>query len=87
MGSEEASQSIVFTKQPGRGATSTFVGREPELAALRAALEDAVGGCGSVVFLGGEPGIGKTRTADEFSTYAGEHGAQVLWGLPRLRSP
>ncbi|MCI0800329.1 MAG: AAA family ATPase, partial [Chloroflexi bacterium] len=28
----------------------------------------------------GEPGIGKTRTAQELATYAGLRGAQVLWG-------
>ena len=28
----------------------------------------------------GEPGIGKTRTAQELATYAGMRGAQVLWG-------
>ena len=30
--------------------------------------------------LSGEPGIGKTRTAQELAAYAKEHGAQVLWG-------
>src|SRR5207248_2668132 len=28
----------------------------------------------------GEPGIGKTRLADEIGLAAGERGAQVLWG-------
>ncbi len=28
----------------------------------------------------GEPGIGKTRTAEEFATYAGLRNTQVLWG-------
>jgi MoxR-like ATPase len=28
----------------------------------------------------GEPGIGKTRTSEEFATYAGLRNAQVLWG-------
>ena len=30
--------------------------------------------------MSGEPGIGKTRTAQELATYAGLRGAQVLWG-------
>ena len=30
--------------------------------------------------LAGEPGIGKTRTAQELATYAGLRGAHVLWG-------
>jgi DNA-binding CsgD family transcriptional regulator len=33
-----------------------------------------------MVMLVGEPGIGKTRTAEELKTYAGLRGAQVLWG-------
>ena len=33
-----------------------------------------------VVMLVGEPGIGKTRTAQELETYARMRGAQVLWG-------
>ena len=33
-----------------------------------------------MVTLVGEPGIGKTRTAQELATYAGLRGAQVLWG-------
>ena len=33
-----------------------------------------------MVTLVGEPGIGKTRTAQELATYAGLRGCQVLWG-------
>ncbi len=36
----------------------TFVGRQQELADLRAALEDALSGHGRLVVLAGEPGIG-----------------------------
>ncbi len=50
------------------------------MGALRAALEDAFSGQGRLVMLLGEPGIGKTRTAQELATYAGPQGAQVLWG-------
>ena len=42
-----------------------FVGRETELTALRAAIDDALAGRGRLVLLAGEPGIGKTRTAQE----------------------
>ena len=38
--------------QPG----TVFVGRERELALLRAALADTTGGHGRLVLLGGEPG-------------------------------
>ena len=58
----------------------TFVGRQQELADLRAALEDALSGHGRLVVLAGEPGIGKTRTAQELASHAEALGAQVLWG-------
>ena len=55
-----------------------FVGRRPELAELRLALEDTLSGQGRLVMLAGEPGIGKTRTAQELAAYAETRGAQVL---------
>ncbi|PKB64707.1 MAG: hypothetical protein BZY80_02015 [SAR202 cluster bacterium Io17-Chloro-G2] len=61
-------------------AVGVFVGRQAEMGELRAALEDALSGRGRLVMLVGEPGIGKTRTAQELATYAGMRGAQVLWG-------
>jgi DNA-binding CsgD family transcriptional regulator/tetratricopeptide (TPR) repeat protein len=56
------------------------VGREAELAVLLGGLGDAISGRGRFFLLGGEPGIGKTRLADEFSTRAKAEGALVLWG-------
>jgi len=61
-------------------AGGVFVGRQREMGDLKAALEDALSGRGRMVTLVGEPGIGKTRTAQELATYAGLRGAQVLWG-------
>jgi DNA-binding SARP family transcriptional activator len=61
-------------------ARSTFVGRKSELAELSAALEDALSGCGRLCLLGGEPGIGKSRLAEEVITQARVRGAQVLVG-------
>jgi eukaryotic-like serine/threonine-protein kinase len=60
--------------------TTPFVGREGELAELAADLDAAVAGRGGVVLLAGEPGIGKTRLAEELAARAAEHGALVLWG-------
>ena len=57
-----------------------FVGRQREMAELTAALEDALSGRGRLVMLAGEPGIGKTRTAQELAVLAEQRGAQVLWG-------
>ena len=50
------------------------------MADLQAALGDALSGQGRLVMLAGEPGIGKTRTAQELAGYAQTLGVQVLWG-------
>ena len=60
--------------------TTPFVGRAGELAALTADLDAAVGGRGGVVLVAGEPGIGKTRLAEELAARATARGAVVLWG-------
>jgi len=65
------------TSQPQ---SSDFIGRQPELAVLTAALDDALAGRGQMVMLAGEPGIGKTRLAQELSARAVSLGAQVMWG-------
>ena len=57
-----------------------FVGRKREMAELTSVLEDAMSGRGRLVMLAGEPGIGKTRTAQELAVLAEQRGAQVLWG-------
>lgn len=56
-----------------------FVGRTPELATLVARLSAAAGGAGSVVLIGGDAGIGKSRLAEEAAAAAGELGVQVAW--------
>src|ERR1700752_1844952 len=43
-----------------------FVGREPEMRTLNTLLEQSIEGTGRVVFITGEPGIGKTSLSDEF---------------------
>src|SRR3990172_9106344 len=42
-----------------------FVGREEERAELRRLMEQAIAGRGSIVLIRGEPGVGKTRLAQE----------------------
>ncbi len=54
-----------------RGLTP-FVGREQELRALFEGFEKAKGGQGQMVFLVGEPGIGKSRLLLEFRRRLGE---------------
>jgi predicted ATPase len=60
--------------------TGIFVGRQRELDTLRTTLAEALSGQGHLVMLGGEPGIGKTRTAQELATVALQQGGRVLWG-------
>jgi len=64
----------------GGPVTTPFVGRAGELAALTADLDAAVRGHGGVVLVAGEPGIGKTRLAEELAARAMMRGAVVLWG-------
>jgi predicted ATPase len=61
-------------------AGAVFVGRHQEMAELKAALDEALAGQGRLVMLVGEPGIGKTRTAQELAAIAEQRGARVLWG-------
>lgn len=56
-----------------------FVGRARELAELVSGLEDAVAGRGRLFFVVGEPGIGKTRLAEELALAAAGR-ARVVWG-------
>jgi DNA-binding CsgD family transcriptional regulator len=57
-----------------------LVGRAGELAALTADLDAAAAGRGGVVLVAGEPGVGKTRLAEELAARATVRGAVVLWG-------
>ena len=63
-----------------RRRVSAFVGRERELAELTAGLDDAAGRHGRLFLLVGEPGIGKSRLAEELITAARARGALVLVG-------
>src|SRR5215216_6001505 len=64
-------------------AGGVFVGRERELERLRQAVDAALAGRGSLQLLVGEPGIGKTRAAEELATFARVSGARVYWGRCR----
>jgi len=77
-----ASQLEHVGHQPAAGglAWGRFIGRAEEMVALRAAIDAALGGQASLVMVAGEPGIGKTRLAEEAGSYGRLHGAQVLVG-------
>src|SRR6185437_6769627 len=57
-----------------------LVGRDAEWQALRTDLSDAAAGRGRIALLGGEPGIGKTRLAEELAADALAQGTVVVWG-------
>jgi len=57
-----------------------FIGRERELGDIRAAMDAALSGHGRLLLFSGEPGIGKTRLADEAGARAVLRGMLVVWG-------
>jgi eukaryotic-like serine/threonine-protein kinase len=83
---QDPSLHLMTVEEPGsahrRAETQrgTFVGRERELAELVGGLDDALDGHGRVFLLVGEPGIGKSRLAEELTANARASGARVLVG-------
>ena len=75
--------------EPTRRAVGGFLGalpdrpivtREDELRHITDALDATLGGAAKMVFLSGEPGVGKTRLAQETSIAAQERGFLVVTG-------
>ncbi len=73
---------FVSIVEDGRSEASAgvFVGRRPELDQLLAALDDVLAHRGRVFLLAGEPGIGKSRFAEEVIRRARERGFDTLVG-------
>ena len=61
-------------------AAGVFVGRTGELSELLAGLDDAFSRRGRLYLLDGEPGIGKSRLAEELAERARRRGGRVLFG-------
>ena len=57
-----------------------FVGRETEVESLAKALEDVLAGSGMFVLLSGEPGVGKSRLAEELARHSRTRGFRVWRG-------
>jgi tetratricopeptide (TPR) repeat protein/predicted Ser/Thr protein kinase len=75
------SSSRSTTTVPATPAERTpFVGRDPEAAELTRMLDQMLTGQGSLVLVGGEPGVGKTRLARELMATARQRGAIGLTG-------
>jgi DNA-binding CsgD family transcriptional regulator/tetratricopeptide (TPR) repeat protein len=60
-----------------------IVGRTRELELFRAAFDRMLAGQRQMLFISGEPGIGKTRCAEALAQIAEDQGALVLWGRCR----
>jgi DNA-binding CsgD family transcriptional regulator len=77
-----ADDAMLTDRQPGTVTVPcpVLVGRSAELAVLVSALEEAGGGRGSVVFLVGEAGIGKSRLVHEVVQAAVQLDLRVLRG-------
>jgi len=71
---------LVRAEEGEEARAGPFVGRERELAELVAGLDDAIAGRGRLFLLVGEPGIGKSRLADELLRVGRGRGARVLVG-------
>src|SRR5262245_56578029 len=80
----DAGTAVELSDQRGRVrdrlAGAPFVGRESELGSLLAAFQESTAGRGQLCLVVGEPGIGKTRLAEEVADRAMHGGALVLWG-------
>lgn len=57
-----------------------FIGRQLERKAILGPVENLLEGQGSLILLGGEPGIGKTRLLQEVEKAADWRGIKVVWG-------
>jgi TOMM system kinase/cyclase fusion protein len=60
------------------GTTALCIGREPELQQLRQAWAQACAGTGTVAWIRGEPGIGKSCLADMLRMHADQQGARTI---------
>jgi len=69
--------------QPADPALAAFVGREAEMRRLEQLLQGAIAGAGRVVFITGEPGIGKTSLADKFLRDAERRRPSLIRGRGR----
>ena len=74
---------IVYDSDLIASSLPSFVGREPEMRKLEALLTQAIEGTGRVVFITGEPGIGKTSLSDEFLRRARKQQSGILMSRGR----
>ena len=81
-GDQGITSAVTLPSVPHVGPPATLVGRDTELATLRAIFQAASAGERQVVFMQGEPGIGKTSIVEAFlhSLRASADGALIGYG-------
>ncbi len=71
---------VVWVRETTPVPRQVFVGRESEMALLRARLVTALDGGGGLVLIGGEPGVGKTTLVRQLIREAEQRGALAVFG-------
>jgi len=79
----DATQPVPGPTSAVRTSTSRLVGRTHERQGLIGALDRTLGGTGTLAFVEGEPGIGKTRLLEVLADDATWRGLRVLWARGR----
>ncbi|MGH2759299.1 MAG: ATP-binding protein, partial [Actinomycetota bacterium] len=71
---------VIWIRETMKGTEQVFVGRDKELGVLRTKLNAALDGRGSLVLVGGEPGVGKTTLVKQLIREAEQRGALAVFG-------
>ncbi|MEY2468512.1 MAG: hypothetical protein QOF21_1210, partial [Actinomycetota bacterium] len=71
---------VVWVRESTGPPAPVFVAREEQLASLRGRVASAVEGHGSLVLIGGEPGVGKTTLVKRVINDAEQRGALAVFG-------
>ena len=79
-GAADAPTPAVYGGFLGALPTGPLVGREPELRRILAAVDAVAAGQGRLLLLAGEPGVGKTRLAQELMVRSQGRGCRALTG-------
>ncbi|MGH7685410.1 MAG: ATP-binding protein [Candidatus Dormibacteria bacterium] len=77
---DQVSGAVGTNRARGDAHLGGFVGRDRELNAGLTLIGAAASSAGQVLLICGEPGIGKSRLADELARSARDRGFQVAWG-------